>query len=308
MWPAFLLGVPNDIAPRCEHLISRLLRATQIFSFIADQWQVSSRLTASIGLRWELYTPMTPEHPGGFSNYIPSDNTLVIAGVGNNPSNLGMTFYKHYLAPRVGLAYRLTGGKYGTVLRTGFGLSYTPFPDNTYAYNYPVRSNNEYVTAGGNSYTGVFLPDGRLGTFANGFPAPYDVPIPSDGIIRNPDPTQSYVYIPKDYKNSYVIQWNFAVQQSLPGHLVLDVAYVGSHGVNSPRTGQPQSWNDPRRRFGRAAVLCQVREGGGRDPVLPGLLVQLPFAARKVRPAFQYWPDVDHGFHLAEGDGLHRRR
>jgi len=112
----------------------------------------------------------------------------------------------------VGLAFLLTGGKYGTVLRTGFGLSFTPFPDNTYAYNYPVRSNNEYVTAGGNSYTGVFLPDGRVGTFSNGFPAPYDVPIPSDGIIRNPDPTQSYVYIPKDYKNSYVIQWNFAVR------------------------------------------------------------------------------------------------
>jgi hypothetical protein len=64
---------------------------TPIFSFIADQWQVSPRLTASIGLRWELYKPMTPEHPGGFSNHIPSD-TLVIAGVGNNPSNLGMTF------------------------------------------------------------------------------------------------------------------------------------------------------------------------------------------------------------------------
>ena len=266
---SFLLGVPNDIA-RDVNTYFPSLRATQIFSFIADQWQVSSRLTASIGLRWELYAPMTPEHPGGFSNYIPSDNTLVIAGVGNNPSNLGMTFYKHYLAPRVGLAYRLTGGKYGTVLRTGFGLSYTPFPDNTYAYNYPVRSNNEYVTAGGNSYTGVFLPDGRLGTFANGFPAPYDVPIPSDGIIHNPDPTQSYVYIPKDYKNSYVIQWNFAVQQSLPGHLVLDVAYVGSHGVNSPAqvnlnpgmilgagsAGQPYF-----AKFGRAVAETQFYQG-----------------------------------------------
>ena len=94
---------------------------------------------------------MTPEHPGGFSNYIPENNTLVIAGVGNNPSNLGMNFYKHYFAPRVGLAYRLRSGNYGTVLRTGSGFSYTPFADNTYAYNYPVRSNNEYVTANGNS-------------------------------------------------------------------------------------------------------------------------------------------------------------
>ena len=64
-------------------------------------------------------------------------------------------------------------------------------------------------------------------------PAPTEVPIPSDGIIRNPDKTQSYVYIPKDYKNAYVITWNFSVQQSLPLHLNLDVAYVGSHGVDT---------------------------------------------------------------------------
>ena len=229
---SFLLGVPSDVA-RDVNTYFPSLRATQIFSFVADQWQVTPRLTASLGLRWELYPPMTPEHAGGFSNYIPSDNTLVIAGVGNNPSNLGMHYYKHYFAPRIGLAYRLREGKYGTVLRTGTGFSYTPFADNTYAYNYPVRSNNEYVTSGGNSYTAVFLPDGRLGTFSNGFPPPYDVPIPTDGIIRNPDKNQSYVYIPLDYKNAYVIQWNIAVQQSLPGHLNLDVAYVGSHGVDT---------------------------------------------------------------------------
>ena len=87
----------------------------------------------------------------------------------------------------------------------------------------------------------MFLPDGRHATFQSGFPAPYDVPIPSDGIIRNPDPTQSYIYIPPDYKNSYVISWNFAVQQSLPYHLNLDVAYVGSHGVNTRIRGQPES-------------------------------------------------------------------
>jgi hypothetical protein len=229
---SFLLGVPHDIA-RDVNTYFPSLRATNIFSFIADQWQVTPRLTASLGVRWELYPPMTPEHPGGFSNYIPSDNTLVLAGIGNNPMDMGMNYYKHYLAPRVGLAYRLTQGKYGTVLRSGFGLSYTPFPDNTYAYNYPVRSNNEYLTAGGNSFTGVILPSGQLGTFQNGFPAPFSVPIPTDGIIRNPDPTQSYFYIPKDYKNAYVLQWNFAIQQALPGHLNLDVAYVGSHGVDT---------------------------------------------------------------------------
>ena len=36
-----------------------------------------------------------------------------------------------------------------------------------------------------------------LGTFENGFPAPFTVPIPSDGIIHNPDKSQAYFYIPQ---------------------------------------------------------------------------------------------------------------
>ena len=226
---SFLLDVPSDVA-RDVNTYFPALRATQIFSFVADTWQVSSRLTASLGVRWELYPPFTPQFPGGFSNYNPFNNTLVIAGVGNNPDNMGLNFYKHYLAPRVGLAYRLTNT---TVLRSGFGLSYTSFPDNTYAFNYPVRSNNEYKTLNGNSYTSVYLPNGQLATYAAGFPAPYSVPIPSNGIITDPDPSQQYFYIPQDYKNPYVLQWNFAVQQQMPGHFILDVAYVGSHGVDT---------------------------------------------------------------------------
>jgi hypothetical protein len=267
---SMLLGVPSDVA-RDVNTYFPSLRATQIFSFIADQWQVSPRLTASIGLRWELYKPMTPEHAGGFSNYIPTDDTLVIAGVGSNPSDLGMNFYKRYFAPRMGLAYRLRQDpKWATVIRTGFGMSYSPFSDNTYAYNYPVRSNNEYVTTGGNNYTGVFLPDGRPATFANGLPAPYAVAIPTDGIIHSPDKTQSYTYIPKDFKNPYVIQWNFAIQQALPFHLNLDVAYVGSKGVDTPASvnlnpglvfgagsaGQPYF-----QKFGRAVAETQYYQG-----------------------------------------------
>ena len=80
---SFLLDVPNRHR-RDVNTYFPVLRATQIFSFIADQWQVSSRLTARFGLRWELYAPMTPEHPGGFSNYI-HPTIRCIAGVGDIP-------------------------------------------------------------------------------------------------------------------------------------------------------------------------------------------------------------------------------
>jgi len=181
--------------------------------------------------------------------------------------NMGMRFNKHDIAPRVGLAYRLTNS---TVLRSGFGLSYTPFPDNTYAYNFPVRSNNEYVTLGGNSYTGVYLPNGQLATYSNGFPAPTPVVVPSNGIITNPDKTQSYFYIPTDYKDPYVLQWNFAVQQQLPHHFVLDVAYVGSHGVDTGASvnlnpglilGEGSAGQPYFQKFGRSVSESQFFQG-----------------------------------------------
>ena len=93
-----------------------------------DKWQASSKLTVDLGLRWELYSPFTPRFPGGFSNYNPENNTLELAGIGSIPMNLGMeTRYKNY-APRLGLSYRLSEK---TVIRSGFGITYTPFPDNT---------------------------------------------------------------------------------------------------------------------------------------------------------------------------------
>jgi len=226
---SMLLDVPKEIG-RDVNTYFPALRATQVFAFVGDRWQVSPRFTLDLGLRWELYPPFTPQFPGGFSNYNPLNNTLVIGGVGGNPGNLGMETHYHYFAPRTGVAYRLTNS---TVLRSGFGLSYTSFPDNNYAYNFPVRSNNEYLPRLNATFTPVILPSGEVGTFQAGFPPPDPVVVPANGIITNPDPTSAYFYIPKNFKNPYVMQWNIAVQQALPFHLVLDVAYVGSHGVDT---------------------------------------------------------------------------
>jgi hypothetical protein len=107
----------------------------------------------SIGLRWEIYPPGLPAFPGQFSNFIPSSNTLVVGGVGGNPNNGGLVNHLNYLAPRLGLAYRLTEK---TVVRTGFGVSYTPFEDNTYINNnYPTKGNIGAVQ-GSSAYTSAF--------------------------------------------------------------------------------------------------------------------------------------------------------
>jgi outer membrane receptor protein involved in Fe transport len=87
-------------------------------------------LTLDLGLRYDLYPPATPREAGGFVNYNPANNQLVMAGVSGNPSNLSMqTDYRNF-APRLGVAYRATSS---LVLRAGFGISYVPFVNNSYA-------------------------------------------------------------------------------------------------------------------------------------------------------------------------------
>src|SRR5882724_10576262 len=140
---SFLLDVPGQ-AGRDLATFFPNYRATQFFAFAQDKWVVTPKLSADIGLRWEFYPPATPAAQGGFSNYNPANNTLEVSGIGGNPNNLGITTHYKYFAPRLGLAYRL---RESTVIRAGFGISYTPFPDNSYAYNFPVRANNSFNPA-----------------------------------------------------------------------------------------------------------------------------------------------------------------
>ncbi|MGJ5817152.1 TonB-dependent receptor domain-containing protein [Paludibaculum fermentans] len=224
---SFLLDTPSQ-AGRDLATYFPAYRAWNFFFYAQDTWVVNPKLTVNIGLRYELYPPATPRLAKGFSNYNFVNNTLEVAGVGSVPMNLGIENHKNYIAPRTGIAYRFNDK---TVVRTGFGISYTPFPDNSYAYNYPVRANNQFDPAVA-SYGAAVLPNGQTASFQNGFPAPIQVDIPTDGIIKNPPISSSYNVVNKSFKNPSVVSWNFAVQRQLPGNLVLDMTYVGSHGVN----------------------------------------------------------------------------
>jgi hypothetical protein len=228
---SFLLDLPQvSNSGRDFSIIFPTFRAWEFFFYGGDKWQVSRKLTLDLGLRWELYPPATPAFPGQFSNYIPYANQLVIAGVGGNPMNMGMGNGLRYFAPRIGLAYRLTEK---TVVRTGFGMSYTPFEDNKYAWdNYPVKG-NVGLSPGASSYLPAMLPNGQAASFQTGMPVPPAVAIPSNGILTlgSSFNATSMETDPLNWRNPYVEAWNFSIQRELRAHFVLDLAYVGNHGV-----------------------------------------------------------------------------
>jgi hypothetical protein len=230
---SFLLDVPSLVG-RDVGVKDASWRESQVFAYAQDSWQASPKLTANFGLRWELYVPPTARHNGDYSNYDPSSNSLIIAGVGNNPANLGMLTRYRYFAPRIGLAYRFDPQ---TVVRAGYGISYQSWPDNLnlYATNFPLKQNNSFNSL--NSYSQALQNNGARASMAAGFPAPLLTTVPPNGIITNA-PLQSYFVVPTKWKAPYVQSWNLAVQRALPGGFALDLAYVGNVGV-----GQAQNYN-----------------------------------------------------------------
>ncbi len=214
---SFLLDQPNQ-AGRDLPLIFPTFLQKPLFSYIQDNWTVTSKLTINIGLRHELWPPPLPRVVKGFSNFNPFTNSLEVAGVGNVPMNLGRTNYKTNFAPRFGMAYRYNEK---TVIRGGYGISWAPLPDNGYAFNFPVRENNSFQAA--SAFT-------VARTMQQGFPAFVPTAIPSNGII-NPAPASVFNYVRPDARESYIQSWNLAIQRQLPYQLALELAYVGNKGT-----------------------------------------------------------------------------
>jgi Carboxypeptidase regulatory-like domain len=219
---SFLLDWPNVVArdlkvglPGTTHWAT--------FAFVQDKWQVTSNITLDLGLRWEYYEPLVGlEDPGGLSNYDPSTNLLRVAGYGSNPDNLGVERRFTNFSPRTGISWRLNEM---TVVRAGYGASTIPFPDNRFAFNFPVKQNN----AG--SVPNAFQ---RAGSMQQGFPTPVIANIPPDGNILASGALLNATYdvIPSVLQEGTLHSWHVAFQRQLPWNLTAEVAYVGNRGVD----------------------------------------------------------------------------
>jgi hypothetical protein len=219
---SFLLDVPNTVQRDIKALDRPGTKHWAVFAFVQDKWQVTPKLTVDLGLRWEYYQPLVGiEDEGGLSNYNPSNNTVEVAGFGSIPQNIGVESTWSNFAPRLGVAYRLDEK---TVLRAGFGTTIIPFPDNRYAYNFPVKQTEQFTAA--NSFAAA-------GSMAAGFGAPTFFPIPSSGVVDASIPqlkNSQLFYVPSDLREAKLHSWNVAFQRQLPWNLVGEVAYVGNVG------------------------------------------------------------------------------
>lgn len=216
--------------------------------FGEDTYQVTRKLTATLGLRWDqpsmyseannrdtVFLPGSPAPVGGvtgFTNPVTgsSQNAMgLLALVGSSAWHSQREDNLHWklFAPRVGLAYRANPE---TVVRAGYGLSYLPISLSQDGPNFsPI---NTITTAINNSFevtTGQ--PDQITATTANPFPQGISLPPGRGANLASYYGSTVVSRVPGD-KAAYQQQWNLAIEQQISKDGTITFAYAGSKGTH----------------------------------------------------------------------------
>ena len=241
---SFLLDSPSNSGRDLPYVFPARRELTYNLYF-QDKFQVSSKLTLDLGLRYERERGSRPRLNGGLSNYNPVSNTLEIAGVGAVPFVIANA--NNNFGPRLGIAYRFNDR---TVVRTGYGISY--FARRMAQFNFPILQANGFPSVNGFVSSAV--------TMTTGFPAFETFRIPADGIIRDPNLNGSFGYTPRDLASPYVQSYSFAVQRALPFRFSLDLAVRTSELRRSGPAAIPDGLDPTVLTQGSGSPIHQGRE------------------------------------------------
>jgi hypothetical protein len=230
-WADFMLGLSDRSGKAIALQNPNALRWSQWAWYVRDQWQVTPKLTATLGLRWEAYPFGYSDNDKGLRYLDLKTGNVLIGGFGNIPRDDGVDVGSGQFLPRVGFAYRLTSS---TVVRAGYGMNADSNNWRDFRNAYPA---NLFVdnTTGNQNAIAVASLTGLNATVASGVKTlPSGVvltPLPdlSSGVI--PLPTNiSTTTIPQPFRRGYIHNFNFTVQQEWKG-FVLDTGYVGARGI-----------------------------------------------------------------------------
>jgi outer membrane receptor protein involved in Fe transport len=187
-----------------------------------DTWQVSPKLTLTLGLRWDYMSPIfTPNGESVGNLNLNTDNILLTNLAGKYA---GVSTPRTEFSPRLGISYRLP---FETVLRGGYGRSYFMNADGagfgTQGCCWPIKQSQSDVQA--NPYAP--LPY----TLDQGPGLPPALPVfPSNGQISFQGAPGGSIYFVGTGTNphSYTDTYNVTLEHAFLHEITASVAYVGN--------------------------------------------------------------------------------
>jgi hypothetical protein len=228
----FLLGYPNSTYRSSPSAVN-LFYNTTYAAYVQDDFQVSSRFTLNIGVRYFLQTTWK-ERDQAQANFDFATGKLVIPRSDLPPQAQGRLAAAYPIvtdpnfqiqradtnnfAPRLGFAFRPFGDN-KTVIRGGAGLYYNMLP----VYigfrqmgfsNPPFLLSETFESAPGNT------PSLTLAQ-----------PFPGAGALS---PNPAITIVENQIKNSVSQQWNLTFEREIAGNFGLRASYVGNKTSNLP--------------------------------------------------------------------------
>jgi hypothetical protein len=211
------MGLAYEMGEDHQYFDPSVLRENVYGFYARDQWQVTPKLTATYGLRYELYPYSYSDNGLKGISYSPATNLVNLGGINGVPKNAGVDAGIGVFGPRLGIAYRVNDK---TVVRTGFGMMANSefFRNNVQIY--PSVVSEQYPAA--NSYSAG-------GNLTTGIPA-FVGPNLGAGELPLPTNVGTGTYAP-NYRRGYVEQYNLAVERDMGAGFSYQVGYVGSHTI-----------------------------------------------------------------------------
>jgi outer membrane receptor protein involved in Fe transport len=212
-----LTGLPLGY-DRGNLLIQPGYRGWEAGYYAQDDWHINSKLTLNLGLRYDIYTPISEAH-NRYANFDYSTLSLI---QGTTDPHIGIKTNFANFAPRVGFSASV---RPGTVVRGGYGISYYPLDFGTalQAANPPFNYTTNCVPCFG------WWPK---------------LPVPTPASTTNL--SGALTSLSSNFNTAYVQQFNLMVQQQV-GANVFTLGGVGELGrhVNYQTTSNLPFPNGP---------------------------------------------------------------
>ncbi len=182
--------------------------------YVEDTWRVGKSLTLNLGLAYAMVTPIS-EVANRMSDFNPANGQFLVAGQGAG-SSAGIKMDWTALEPRVGAAWKPFGNN--TVFRGGYAI----FHDSSWNQGAQGLWQNPPYYAESDAF--------GSSPMAAGFQTFSSPPNPATftGTIWAQD---------TNFKQGRIQQFNFNVEQQIPGNVVLTAGYAGSRASHMLESG-----------------------------------------------------------------------